>query len=143
MRLLDEVIAEPAPGLVAIYGRRRVGKTFLVRRATAKVLKFELTGVKDANLREQLENFSSALATASAGKFTGVPRSWEQAFDLLAKWFGTLPREEKHVLFMDELPWLASPRLGPLLELLGLAPTESRLDRLWVSRFLDDSQTTP
>jgi AAA+ ATPase superfamily predicted ATPase len=110
VRLLDEIMADPAPALVAIYGRRRVGKTFLVRRATAKVLKFELTGVKDANLRRQLENFSSALATASTGEFTGVPRSWEQAFDLLAKWFSTLPRREKHVLFLDELPWLASPR---------------------------------
>ncbi len=104
MCLLDEIMADPAPALVAIYGRRRVGKTFLVRRATAKVLKFELTGVKDANLREQLENFSNALATASAGEFTGVPRSWEQAFGLLTKWFGTLPRREKHVVFMDELP---------------------------------------
>ena len=107
---LDEIMADPAPALVAIYGRRRVGKTFLVRRATAKSLRFELTGVKDANLREQLENFSSALAAASAGKITGAPRSWHQAFDLLAEWFGTLPRREKHVLFMDELPWLASPR---------------------------------
>lgn len=107
---LDEIMADPAPALVAIYGRRRVGKTFLVRRATAKSLRFELTGVKDANLREQLENFSSALAAASAGKITGAPRSWHQAFDLLAEWFGTLPRRKKHVLFMDELPWLASPR---------------------------------
>ncbi|MGK0189690.1 MAG: AAA+ ATPase superfamily predicted ATPase [Verrucomicrobiales bacterium] len=110
VRLLDEIIADPVPALVAIYGRRRVGKTFLVRRATANALKFELTGLKDANLREQLENFSSALAAASSGKVTGVPKSWKEAFALLAKWFEMLPRRERHVLFMDELPWLATPR---------------------------------
>ena len=110
LRLFGEIIAESAPALVAIYGRRRVGKTFLVRRAAAEALKFELTGIKDANLREQLENFGAALAAASGGKFTAVPKSWIEAFDQLAEWFGTLPGDRKHVLFMDELPWLATPR---------------------------------
>lgn len=51
-RLFGEIIVDPTPALVAVYGRRRVGKTFLVRRASAEALKFELTGIKDANLRE-------------------------------------------------------------------------------------------
>ena len=109
-RLIGEILADSTAALVAVYGRRRVGKTFLVRRATGEVLKFELTGIKEANLREQLENFSVALAAASGGRFAAVPRSWLDAFDQLAEWFGTLPGDRKHVLFLDELPWLATPR---------------------------------
>ncbi len=109
-RLLGEIIGEPGSAFVAIYGRRRVGKTFLVRRATGDALRFELTGIKDAKLSEQLENFSSALAAASGGKIAVMPKSWRQAFELLKDWFQTLPRNKKHLLFFDELPWLATPR---------------------------------
>ena len=81
-RLIGEILADSTAALVAVYGRRRVGKTFLVRRATAEVLKFELTGIKEANLREQLENFSVALAAASGGRFAAVPRSWLGALEV-------------------------------------------------------------
>ncbi|RZM21675.1 MAG: ATP-binding protein, partial [Pedobacter sp.] len=56
--------------LVAVYGRRRVGKTFLIRNGFSRPLSFELTGMHNVSHKEQLENFSSALKTSYAN---GLP----------------------------------------------------------------------
>ena len=51
--------------LIAVYGRRRVGKTYLVREFFDDKICFELTGIHKATLREQLENYASALSEAT------------------------------------------------------------------------------
>ncbi len=108
--IFDDILASGDPAFIAVYGRRRVGKTYLIRKALEPQLIFELTGTKDAPLKEQLETFTSALSLASGGKFSTASKSWKAAFSQLAEWFATLPKNKKHVLFLDELPWLASPR---------------------------------
>ncbi len=107
-----EILASRDPAFVAVYGRRRVGKTFLVREATKEALVFELTGMRDGSLREQLENFSLALGRASSGTFParGMPKSWREALRELENWCESLPPEKKYLLFFDELPWLAGAR---------------------------------
>jgi len=110
--LFRELLASDSSSFVALYGRRRVGKTFLVRRALAKNLVLEVTGIRGALLREQLDNFLRALRVNSGGQFPAgaVPQTWQEAFFEFRDWFETLPQDRKHVLFFDELPWLAGRR---------------------------------
>ncbi|NLS91762.1 MAG: AAA family ATPase [Planctomycetaceae bacterium] len=104
---LDSTEAE----LIAVYGRRRVGKTFLVREYFGERLCFELTGVHDASLTEQLQNFSFALGQAMRSPVPlETPANWQQAFQQLITYVESLPKTGKHVVFLDELPWLASRR---------------------------------
>jgi len=108
--LFEQVMASPEAELVAIYGRRRVGKTFLVREVLGDHLVFELTGLYGASLAEQLANFAGALA-ASHGSSFAPPENWMVAFDQLVS---ALKQRSgrKRVVFFDELPWLASRRSG-------------------------------
>jgi hypothetical protein len=99
---------------VAIYGRRRIGKTFLVRQLFEKEKNyFELMGMKDANLKTQLKNFSQSV---SNNYFDGIslstPNSWIDAFTLLTSQLQKIPKQEKIILFFDELPWLCSRKAG-------------------------------
>jgi AAA+ ATPase superfamily predicted ATPase len=111
-RLWDSTEAE----LVALYGRRRVGKTFLVRSILGQRIPFfELTGVKDGSTRLQLDNFAKVLSRVFyPGISVAPPKTWHQAFDMLVAAIDARPPDEKTTIFLDELPWLASPRSGLL-----------------------------
>ena len=110
-KVLETAMASNSTELVAIYGRRRVGKTFLIRSVYEKQIAFEFTGVKNANLSEQLENFSRSLkkATGSPSDFA-VPTNWSVAFDILEKVLEPIVNKKKAVIFFDEFPWINSPK---------------------------------
>lgn len=111
-RTLQAALDSAEAELACIYGRRRIGKTFLVRQFFAKELCFELTGIFDAPLKEQLRNFSRAYDAAFGGGLP-PPSDWQSAFAQLAEALALLPkRSSKRVLFIDELPWLSSRRSG-------------------------------
>lgn len=104
-------MTSPEAELVVVYGRRRVGKTFLIRELLGADLCFELTGVHGAPVGEQLANFATALSRALRSRSMAAPPDWGAAFARLAA--GLRPRRgRKRVLFFDELPWLASRRSG-------------------------------
>jgi len=117
---LQSVWDSPSSELVAVYGRRRVGKTHLVREffePRADVY-LSVIGQKDASLATQLHHFKEALERALYG---GAPlprlRSWDQALGLLSDALESrLARrpDDRTVVFLDELPWLASRRSGLL-----------------------------
>ena len=69
-KLLSQLLQSPDAELLAIYGRRRVGKTFLIRNAYEKQLVFEFSGMHNASLKKQLSLFSQAMS-----KTTGLPIS--------------------------------------------------------------------
>ena len=96
--------------LIAVYGRRRVGKTFLIREYFADQLRLEITGAHEAPVQQQLKNFAKALATASAKgkKKWNVPATWSDAFIQIEQYLTSLGTSRKHVIFIDELPWFAS-----------------------------------
>ncbi len=99
--------------LVAVYGRRRVGKTFLIRNGFSRPLSFELSGMHHASHKEQLENFSSALTTAYGnGLPIATPNSWLDAFAMLKIYLEPLIKKNRTVIFIDEFPWIATPRSG-------------------------------
>ena len=99
------------PELIAVYGRRRVGKTYLVRRFFAAELRFELTGTRKATHKQQLANFAAALS-ARAGVRYAPPRDWPEAFQTLSRYLEEFPTNARQVVFFDELPWLAARRSG-------------------------------
>jgi len=63
-KILENALASSGAELIAVYGRRRVGKTFLIRSVYEKYLRFEFTGVHNATMQEQLEGFSFAIQKA-------------------------------------------------------------------------------
>ena len=111
-QVLSDALGSGDPELVAVYGRRRVGKTYLVRQHYGSAIRFELTGMHDVPTPTQLRNFADALRTATRGGFVpSTPRDWFEAFRQLRDWL-TSEGEAPCVIFFDELPWLASPRSG-------------------------------
>jgi AAA+ ATPase superfamily predicted ATPase len=101
------VISESSE-FVAVYGRRRVGKTFLVREYFKNQFDFYLTGLSNADTRSQLINFQLALKHAG-NEDVPVPANWLYAFDEL-KIHLERSEQKKKVVFLDELPWMDTPK---------------------------------
>ena len=104
---LKKYIASDHSEFIAIYGRRRVGKTFLVKELLEGRFTFRLTGKENARLSDQLLNFSYAMEDFFHEDH--VPGSWSEAFRLLSKRIEMLEEGPK-VIFIDELPWLDTPK---------------------------------
>ena len=81
-QVLAQIFRSGDPEFIAIYGRRRVGKTFLVREFfKGKGIYFEAVGEKDASYQEQLENFTKSIeAVFSRDIPLKRPASWKEAF---------------------------------------------------------------
>ena len=112
-RKFAEILGSPRAELVAIYGRRRVGKTFLIDQICGPSMRFKLVGRSDGNLEENLKNFATALGkmTRSSAELK-PPDSWPEAFQQLEKALSRLRSKGKIVVFFDEFPWLDTKRSG-------------------------------
>jgi uncharacterized protein len=107
------------PEMVAIVGRRRVGKTFLIRTVYENRIDFELTGIQNATQEKQLQHFHTQLKIQFGRKAPKkLPTDWMDAFWQLISILDKLKKTEKAVIFLDELSWLATPKSG-FLEALG------------------------
>lgn len=111
-RILDTLRSSREAEFLAIYGRRRVGKTFLIHETfKGEDVYFQLTGVRGAPMHEQLENFAREFDRCfSPGYPSTPPASWYNAFEQLRAVIETRRSPGKVVIFLDELPWLASRR---------------------------------
>lgn len=109
---LDNIIASDHPEFLVVYGRRRVGKTFLIRHHLEKNMVFDFTGSFAATLQRQLDNFYNQYVRWTSNKKALPPKSWTQAFDLLTDYLISLNRRKRIVVFIDELPWLDTRRSG-------------------------------
>jgi AAA+ ATPase superfamily predicted ATPase len=109
--VLKEALKSDQAELIAVYGRRRVGKTFLIRSVYSNQMVFDFTGVKDASLSDQLKNFSRVLvSTFKPSSKLQVAKSWIDAFWQLAELLEKDLNKGKKVIFLDEFPWLDTPR---------------------------------
>lgn len=109
--ILEKIIASDEAEMLAVIGRRRIGKTFLIEKAYEKEICFSLTGSQYATLQEQLENFWRQMQKyAPKSLSTTPPKSWQEAFFLLSQYFEKKNFKQKKVIFFDEVPWLSSPR---------------------------------
>lgn len=97
--------------LIAVYGRRRIGKTFLIREHFSDDLTFEVSGLYQGDMSDQLSHFAQALVKAGYYEATlAPPEDWMSAFEMLGLYIDTLKGKKKKILFIDELPWLDTPR---------------------------------
>ena len=99
------------PELVALTGRRRVGKTFLVRKAYEDHIKLEITGLQKDKQKAQLQNF--LLSMHAYGLYSTsekAPTNWLEVFYLLTQELEKQNFSSKYVVFFDELPWMAGKR---------------------------------
>lgn len=114
-RILLDAAARQESRFVAVFGRRRVGKTFLIRQVMGDQLSFYMTGLSNANNRQQLLNFHTALQR-QGGKTLDIPQNWFYAFQQLIDFLEASKRKKK-VVFLDELPWLAAKKSDFLIAL--------------------------
>lgn len=96
---------------IAVYGRRRVGKTFLIRTAAKDDFAFFVTGIYGAAKTDQLINFAIALQKYSGTGILSIPKNWILAFHELSKYLESRP-EGKKIIFIDELPWMDTAKAG-------------------------------
>lgn len=116
--LLNGLLEKSQPEFVAVYGRRRVGKTYLIRQVYKEQIVFECSGLHQKKMAQQLENFWLTLQeTNPNGKPNLPPKTWLQAFSQLKIYLNTLQGDKKKVVFLDEIPWFETPRSGFLAAL--------------------------
>lgn len=112
-KMLNEMLSSKEAELIAILGRRRVGKTFLVRNYYQKYLVFECTGIHDARMSEQLFNFTRSLQQAMQSPIPpATPDSWVQAFTFLSDFLATRLKDQPAVVLFDEFPWIHTAKSG-------------------------------
>ncbi len=133
LRTLEKIYDSNKAEFLALYGRRRVGKTYLIREffSEKKVIFFNLTGAKRGFLLEQLTHFTKQLSLTFYDNLPiKSPKTWDAALELLTLAMNKQPKKKKIVLFFDELPWLATKR-SRLLE---------NLDYYWNQYWSNNSQ---
>ena len=114
-QLLVDALHEEYSQFIAVYGRRRVGKTFLIREAYDYKFDFQFTGAAKLTARKQLVRFRRVLKEHGQ-KDTPELTNWGDAFSELKRLINGL-KTGKKVVFFDELPWMDAPRSGFLSEL--------------------------
>ena len=93
---------------VAVYGRRRVGKTFLIRKYFKEKFDFFVTGIIDGSRAEQMAVFNDALT--KYGHTGPKAKTWMEAFGYLAALLQSKKNKGKRlVVFIDELPCFDTP----------------------------------
>lgn len=123
---LERIYKSSKSEFVAIYGRRRVGKSYLVSEVFGKKILFKAVGtyIKDGDKdyetyrKLQLDHFYDALLFAGLPADEPRPSCWREAFMQLRKVLQT-KRSRRKVVFIDELPWLAGPQSSEMIAELG------------------------
>ncbi|MCR5322527.1 MAG: ATP-binding protein [Lachnospiraceae bacterium] len=117
IKRLDQCMRENKAQLIIVYGRRRIGKTYLINSYFENQFDFKLTGIFNQPIAIQLDNFARELRRQT-GKTKGTPNNWFDAFDELRTYLEELEKEpvantipgsmakRKLTVFFDEMPWL-------------------------------------
>ena len=124
---LDQCVSSKKPEFLVVYGRRRVGKTFLIKEYFKNNFSFYATGILNGNTHNQLKAFDESLKNCGI-KEKGIPKDWFEAFGRLRNLLETkiVNRDtvsKKRVIFLDEVPWMDTAR----------SDFKSALDYFWNS----------
>ena len=117
MQALQRALDKKTAQIIVVYGRRRVGKTFLVNEFFNNKYAFKHTAVSligketaKGRMRAQLSEFFYSLKTYGLSEDTKCPGSWSEAFHLLQELLDSKADGSNQVIFIDELPWMDTPR---------------------------------
>lgn len=118
IRELNRLYDSSIPQFVAVYGRRRVGKTFLIDQTLKDHITFRHAGLSPVDyqqkknfMKEQLKSFYFSLIRHGMKK-SHCPTSWLEAFFMLETYLQSIDDGSRQVVFLDELPWMDTPRSG-------------------------------
>ena len=132
--ILQDLYDSNRPEFLAIYGRRRIGKTYLIRQFFDEkdCIFFNSTGVQGGTMDLQLSRFTKEIGdTFYKGTKIKEGKTWFDAFDSLTDAIEKfVTKEQKIILFLDEFPWMATHRSGLL----------QALDHLWNQTWSSDSR---
>lgn len=106
-KILKDAVNSKKSAFIAVYGRRRVGKTFLIREVFENDFSFYLTGIANVSTQQQLAQFYVRITRHfPSQQEVIVPTDWFEAFNLLIRLLEQQNDNEKKIIFLDELPWL-------------------------------------
>lgn len=108
--VLEECVKTRKSELIAVYGRRRIGKTFLVRNFFDETFDFYMTGSPDRTKGELLLIFNEQLRYYSGFNYP-IVKTWHDAFGQLREYLSKISKE-KVIVFIDEMPWFDTPNSG-------------------------------
>jgi AAA+ ATPase superfamily predicted ATPase len=107
--ILQGCMDSPKAEFIAVYGRRRIGKTYLVKQFFENQFDFYTTGIYKVSRAEQLKAWKKQLKAFGA-KEQPCPKDWFEAFGQLEELLKSKESQPQLVLFIDELPWLDTPK---------------------------------
>ena len=110
MQTLQAIMQSDKAEFVAVYGRRRVGKTYLIQQYFENRFSFSATGIIGGSREEELFAFTSAMI--SSGYSGPRPKNWLEAFESLKKLLESHPPVGRQVIYIDELPCFDTPKSG-------------------------------
>ena len=113
-KILENCMFSGRPEFIAVYGRRRVGKTYLIKEYFNQNFAFYTTGVTDLNMKGQLKTFYGQLREYGS-LCESEPKDWFEAFRLLKELLEQPnvhkdPASNRIIVFIDELPWMDTPK---------------------------------
>ncbi|MBR3945600.1 MAG: AAA family ATPase, partial [Bacteroidales bacterium] len=106
-QLLKDYINTEQSEFIVVYGRRRIGKTFLIQQVIRDKYAFYVAGMNNVSMKQQLENFMSSIRKKRPD--VGTAKTWFEAFGALENYLESLPKGKK-IVFIDEMPWMDTPR---------------------------------
>ena len=113
---LKQYLESGMPEFLVVYGRRRIGKTFLIREYFEGKLDFYVTGLANSKKESQLRVWNDAIRNSFGGSFDNAS-SWLDAFTLLISKLEKLKKPKRKIIFIDEAPWMDTPKSGFLTAL--------------------------
>ena len=118
-QIMEDALSTNKSSFVAITGRRRVGKTYLIKQVYQKNMCLSITGIQHASLQAQINNVVQKISEQAKSKLIiGNISTWQDAFLVLKQYLKKLPKNKKQVIFIDELPWMATTKSN-FLQLLA------------------------
>ena len=111
IEIFKEALASNQSEFIAVTGRRRIGKTFLINSFFNEAVCFYMTGVQNQPTKVQLKAFANELSHRTK-RPTATPADWLEAFSLLRNYVETTETTGKKVIFLDELPWIDTQKSG-------------------------------
>ena len=115
--ILKDCMSSNKSEFVVVYGRRRVGKTFLIKEFFDGKFNFAFAGTRNLSKQQQLANFAYTLKRYSKSEFAPTLKNWFEAFDHLAYLIEKSSSCEKKVIFIDEMPWIEARKSDFILAL--------------------------